>query len=172
MSGSNPSGSSTRLIPSASSEVAVGDFAADIEARTSGPDPRSNIIENQLARTDHSHLGQILTYAAGRDAAIIVGISARVREEHRSAIDWLNSISTEGIDFFAVEGEALRIDGSVPAAHFRIVAEPNAWTKQAKKTGSAEATERDLRYQRFLRTCSDASRSCDRASPPPRGPGP
>jgi len=134
----------------ATAEVAVGDFAVDIEARTSGPDARPVIIENQLEQTDHSHLGQLITYAAGRDAAIIVWISTRVREEHRSAIDWLNSISGDGIDFFAVEVEALQIDTSVPAAHFKVVAQPNAWSKQTKKIGSNVASERGLRYQHFF----------------------
>ncbi|MFV2064148.1 MAG: hypothetical protein ACC726_11660 [Chloroflexota bacterium] len=47
----------------ATAEVAVGDFAVDIEARTSGPDARPVIIENQLAQIDHTHLGQLITYA-------------------------------------------------------------------------------------------------------------
>lgn len=52
--------------------------------------------------------------------------------------------------------EALRIDDSVPAPHFKVVAQPNAWTKQAKKTGPAEVTEQRLRYQRFYEVVLDA----------------
>lgn len=49
----------------------VGPFRADILCK----DTTSNnwvLIENQLDRTDHTHLGQLLTYAAGLDADTIV----------------------------------------------------------------------------------------------------
>ena len=46
-----------------STEVPVGSFFLDIQAETK--DERPVIIENELARTDHGHLGQLVVYASG-----------------------------------------------------------------------------------------------------------
>jgi len=130
-------------------EVGVGDFAVDIVGRTT-PGGRPVIVENQLAPTDHSHLGQVLTYASGLDAAIIVWVAPRFRDEHRQALDWLNAHTDEQVDFFGVELELLRIDDSVPAPHFKLVAQPNAWAKSTREAAAVEPSERGLRYQRFF----------------------
>ncbi len=68
-------------------ERSVGPFRADIlckDIRTDG----WVLIENQLERTDHNHLGQLLTYASGLEAVTIVWIAACFTEEHRSTLDW------------------------------------------------------------------------------------
>jgi hypothetical protein len=62
------------------------------------------LIENQLERTDHTHLGQLLTYASGLEAVTIVWIAERFTEEHRSTLDWLNKITDESFRFFGLEG--------------------------------------------------------------------
>ena len=90
-------------------EQAVGEFLCDIVAREVRTDRRV-IIENQLKQTDHKHLGQLLTYAGGLDAAVVVWISPEIREEHRQALDWLNRHTDEQIVFFGVLLEAIRID--------------------------------------------------------------
>ena len=105
------------------SEAAVGDFSLDILA-TDKRSGRPVAIENQLGRSDHQHLGQLLTYAAGHDAGTVVWIASGFREEHRSAVEWLNRGTNEGIDFYAVEISAIRIGGSLPAPLFQMVARP------------------------------------------------
>jgi hypothetical protein len=85
-------------------EKQVGRFAADILAK-SMPDERWVLIENQIEPTDHCHLGQLLTYAAGLDARIIIWIAEVFREEHRAAIDFLNTATSEEYAFFAVQLE-------------------------------------------------------------------
>lgn len=138
-------------------EAPVGDFCCDIEARETGSN-RAVIIENQLDPTDHRHLGQLVTYAAGLDAAIIVWISPTVREEHRQALDWLNRHTSENIDFFGVSLEVIRIDQSNPAAQFRPVSFPNAWTKARSNTQRTAVSERALKYQEFFQKLLDELR--------------
>lgn len=140
------------------SEVAVGSFSCDIECREQGTG-RKVIVENQLEQTDHSHLGQLLTYAAGLDAAVIVWISPSVRDEHRESIDWLNRHTRETVDFFAVSLEVVRIGNSNPAVVFRLAASPNAWAKTAA-TGAArgETSSKMASYQAFWQPLLDELR--------------
>ncbi|HIP78502.1 MAG TPA: DUF4268 domain-containing protein, partial [Kiloniellaceae bacterium] len=105
------------------------------------------------------HLGQVLTYLSGlEDAAVIIWIAEEVREEHRAAIDWLNTNTLERFSFFAVEIELLRIGDSPPAPRFSIVASPNDWSRTARsstrsigKTPSSETEARYLDYWRAFR---------------------
>jgi hypothetical protein len=140
-------------------ESSVGPFACDIEARDINTG-RKVIIENQLEPTDHTHLGQLLTYAAGLDATVIVWISPRVREQHRQAIDFLNRHTAEGLDFFAVALEVVKIGASLPAVIFRLVASPNAWAKTVAVTNqSAITSSRMLAYQEFFQGVIDELRN-------------
>ena len=140
-------------------ESSVGPFACDIEARDISTG-RKVIIENQLEPTDHTHLGQLLTYAAGLDATVIVWISPVVREQHRQAIDFLNRHTTEGLDFFAVGLEVVKIGTSLPAVVFKLVASPNAWAKTVAATNQPAVTSsRMLAYQEFYQGVIDELRT-------------
>lgn len=70
-------------------EKSVGPFRADVLCRNCGSEEWV-LIENQLERTDHTHLGQLLTYASGLEAVTIIWVASHFREEHRSTLDWLN----------------------------------------------------------------------------------
>jgi len=109
-------------------ETSVGPFSADILCREVG-DGHWVLIENQLERTDHTHLGQIVTYAAGLDALTIIWVAKEFVDEHRAAMDWLNHSTAEGLDFFGVEIELWRIGDSRMAPRLNIVSQPNAWSK-------------------------------------------
>ncbi|HKV59809.1 MAG TPA: DUF4268 domain-containing protein [Ktedonobacteraceae bacterium] len=109
-------------------EKFVGPFRADILCRDVNSD-NWVLIENQLEQTDHRHLGQLLTYAAGLDAVTIIWISEKFTEEHRAALDWLNAVTSEKINFFGLEIELWRIGSSLMAPKFNIVSKPNDWTK-------------------------------------------
>jgi hypothetical protein len=113
-------------------ERAVGPFRADILCKDIGTN-RWVLIENQLERTDHGHLGQLLTYASGLEAVIIVWIAAHFTEEHRSTLDWLNKITNESFRFFGVEVELWRIGDSPVAPKFNIVSKPNDWSNSVAR---------------------------------------
>ena len=117
-------------------EKAVGPFSADIICA----DQISKfdvVIENQFTRTDHDHLGKMITYASGLQSQIIIWVAPRFRDEHRSAIDWLNDISGPETGFFGVVLEVFQISDSAYAPHFDIVARPNDWQRQVKRSSSS-----------------------------------
>ena len=128
-------------------EKAVGPFRADILCRDIGTNALV-LIENQLERTDHNHLGQLLTYASGLQAATIVWIASRFTEEHRSTLDWLNRITGTGFHFFGLEVELWRIADSSPAPIFNIVSKPNDWSRSVAQAARA-MDETDLSETRI-----------------------
>ncbi|MCB2053654.1 MAG: DUF4268 domain-containing protein [Geminicoccaceae bacterium] len=109
-------------------EKAVGAFRADILCKEVGTE-RLVLIENQIERTDHTHLGQLLTYAAGLDTAVVCWVASRFTDEHRAVLDWLNDITDDRFAFFGLEIELWRIGTSLPAPRFNVVCEPNDWTR-------------------------------------------
>lgn len=90
------------------------------------------LIENQLESTNHDHLGKIITYASGLDASVVVWIVASARQEHASAIEWLNKHTSDDLSFFLVEVHAYKIGDSEPAPQFKIVEQPNDFAKSVK----------------------------------------
>jgi hypothetical protein len=131
-------------------EVPVGNFFIDILARD--VDGRVVVIENQFGFTDHTHLGQIMTYLAGQEGrATVIWIAEAFREEHRAAIDWLNASTIQDFDFFAVEVEALRIGVSQPAPRFNVVAKPNDWSRGiGRATRAASAGPPDEQQKAYI----------------------
>ena len=123
-------------------EHPVGDFKLDILCND-GDGPV--IIENQLEKTNHSHLGQIIAYAAGIGAKKVIWIAESFRPEHSSALQFLNDNTTEELAFFAVEVELWRIGDSPLAPKFEVVVKPNDWVKSgrelAKAASSASSTK-------------------------------
>ena len=117
-------------------EKAVGPFRADLLCKDVSTD-HWVLIENQLERTDHIHLGQLLTYASGLSAVTIVWIAARFTEEHRSTLDWLNKITDENFRFFGLEMELWRIGDSPVAPKFNIVSKPNDWSQSVAQAARA-----------------------------------
>ena len=136
-------------LESTSTETNVGSFKLDILARDADRDLHV-AIENQLGDTDHSHLGQLLTYAAGQDAKVAIWIAGKFREEHREALDMLNHRTGEDSEFYGVVVELWKIEDSRPAPHFKVVSAPNNWGKAQKAVG-----EREQRYYDFFQGLVD-----------------
>lgn len=119
-------------------EVYVGSYRCDLVGvdETTGD---KVIIENQLEASNHDHLGKVITYASGLDAKVVVWIVKEAREEHRSAVEWLNNNTPEKLNFFLIEIHAYQIGDSLCAPKFEIVEKPNGFIKNAKgQSGSGE----------------------------------
>lgn len=117
-------------------EHPVGDFKVDIFCSDDGG---KVIIENQLEKTNHTHLGQILTYAAGVGARKVIWLAESFRTEHVAALEFLNQHTTDELDFFAVEIELWRIGDSPMAPSFNVVVRPNDWAKTGQQNAKAAA---------------------------------
>ena len=132
-------------------EVPVGKYYLDILAinpETQG----SVVIENQVGNTDHVHLGQLITYAAGLKAEIAIWTAEHFGDEQRKTLEWLNESSPGGTAFFGVEVQAVNINGSIPAAMFRAIVTPNEWALRGDPVpGELSETQKEyLAYWRPL----------------------
>jgi len=153
-------------------ERSVGPFRADILCK----DADSGhwvLIENQLERTDHTHLGQLLTHASGLQAVTIIWVAAQFAEQHRATLDWLNEITDDRFRFFGLEVELWKIGDSLAAPNFKIVAKPNDWSREvgqaARRIESEALTEtkqRQLKFWTLLRQELQASKSSVRPRKP------
>lgn len=106
-------------------EEPTGDFRVDLVAEElkSG---RKIIVENQLETTNHAHFGQLLTYAGGHDAKIVIWVSTNFRKEHKQALSWLNIICSREIAFFGIELRV--ITGKAENLfEFIVVVQPDEW---------------------------------------------
>jgi len=150
-----------------SSEQKVGPFSVDLYGEDDGGN--KVIIENQLEKTDHAHLGQILTYLTNLEAKVAVWISSEPVEEHRKAIHWLNEVTPEDMAFYLVKLEAVKIgDDSLPAPLFTVVERPDTVIKQLggekKQTGQRYAKRKEF-WTHFLSKMNEKSEICRDLSP-------
>ena len=136
-------------------EQPVGPYRADILCKQIGSDAWV-LIENQLERTDHTHLGQLLTYAADLEAVTIIWIAASFSDKHSAALDWLNRITDDGFRFFGIEIELWRIGNSPPAPKFNVVSKPNDWSRSLARSARAVEDAELSETQRWQRKYWDA----------------
>lgn len=150
-----------------SREEAVGPFRVDLWGEDNFGQPV--IIENQLERTDHDHLGKVITYLTNLEAKRAIWIAKEPRKEHIKAIEWLNQITPDDIAFYLVKVEAIRIgDHPVAAPQFTIVQGPSAESKQlgAEKKEFAKRHQVRLDFWRvFIDEMNTSSNLCSNISP-------
>ena len=130
-------------------EVEVGKYRCDVLAHTI--DGRRVVIENQFGHADHDHFGKILTYAAGLEADVVIWIAEDFWEPHITAINWLNSkTSEETLSFFAIKVGLIKIEDSKSALEVTIVKQPDDWGRQVKTERiTRERSERSIKYHEF-----------------------
>lgn len=140
-------------------ETSVGNFRCDILAKDELTG-KMVLIENQLEATNHDHLGKIITYASGLDAAVVVWIVASARDEHAAAIEWLNKHTDDEISFFLLEVHAYQIGDSDPAPQFTIIEQPNDFVKTVKSVAkSADMNESQKQRLEFWTKFNDVVES-------------
>jgi hypothetical protein len=124
-------------------EKSVGSFNVDLFCE----DRSGNyvIIENQLERTDHDHLGKLLTYLVNLEAKTAIWVTPEVRPEHERVIDWLNESTNANYSFYLVRVEAVRIGNSPYAPLFTVLAAPD---EQIREIGETKSELADRHYHR------------------------
>ena len=122
-------------------EQNTGDFSVDLV----GEDSAGNVvvIENQLERSDHDHLGKLITYLTSLDAKIAIWIVSKPRPEHVKAVAWLNESSSAA--FYLVQVEAIKIGESPPAPLLTLITGPS---EEAVKAGD---TKKELAGRYIIR---------------------
>lgn len=127
-------------------EVQCGPYSADILAKDTGTD-KYVIIENQLEKTNHDHLGKAITYASVLDASIIIWIATDFTEEHKKALDWLNDHTSDEISIYGVQVELWQIDNGNPALRFNIISKPNEAVRQAARSKATDELSDSKKFQ-------------------------
>ena len=141
------------------SEVSAGDFRIDLLA---GTDFGDAVIENQYGRSDHRHLGQLVTYLADRDARLAIWIVEEGRPEHARAVEVLNDRGVGQIWMVAVR--AIKIGTSAPAPLFTIIVAPSE-SGLAKESTGREPSSSEIRKRDFMAALIQQARDEDIASP-------
>ena len=111
-------------------EAPVGRFRADLVCRDRGTGA-GVVIEAQLNTSDHSHLGQLLTYAEGFGADIVVWLGTRFHGEHHAVLGRINRSSDFRLRCFAVAIDLWKIGASLAAPQFTVLAAPRDWSGPA-----------------------------------------
>lgn len=127
-------------------EQAAGDFSVDLV----GEDNAGNVvvIENQLGRSDHDHLGKLITYLTALEAKTAIWIVSEPRPEHVKAVAWLNESNLAA--FYLIKVEAIKIGESPAAPLLTLITGPSK--------GSIKVGERYLVRQRFWMALLDKAK--------------
>jgi hypothetical protein len=123
-------------------EQAAGSFNVDLVAEDAGGG--SVIIENQLEKSNHDHLGTLITYLTAMSARAAVWIVSEPRPEHVAAIAWLNESSSA--DFYLLKVEAVRIGDSPAAPLLTVIVGPSSETKAVGIQKKELAERYDIRH--------------------------
>ena len=141
-------------LANAEREKSVGDFNVDLTAEDR--DGNLVIIENQLGRSDHDHLGKLLTYLSNIDAKVAIWIVADPRAEHVKAVSWVNESNLAA--FYLLKLEAIKIEGSKPAPYLTLIAGPSDETRRVGRTKQQFSERHTLRERWWIQLLDEAKR--------------
>lgn len=145
----------------------VGPFKVDLYGEDSNG--HKVIIENQLEKTDHTHLGQIITYLTNLEANTAIWITSDPVEEHVKAVEWFNETTPDDIAFYLIKIEAIKIgSGQIAAPLFTIIQQPTLLGKQIgaeKKEYAERHVLREKFWKQFLLEINKKNRLCVNINP-------
>jgi hypothetical protein len=127
-------------------EVRAGQFPCDLVGNLVGDESHKVIIENQYGRTNHDHLGKLMTHAAMHRAMTAIWITEHVSGDHQQAVDWINSVTPQTVNIFLAELKAFRIGDSPIAPQLDVVCRPNVTVKPPQAGRSESEIRRDEWY--------------------------
>lgn len=130
-------------LSTAEREKEAGSFNVDLVAEDDKGNPV--VVENQLEKSDHDHLGKIITYLTAIGAKTAIWIVADPRPEHINAISWLNESNLAS--FYLLKVEAIRIGNSEPAPLLTLIVGPSEEGREVGKTKKEMAERYDLRFR-------------------------
>ncbi len=124
-------------------EKAAGTFSVDLVAEDDTGNPV--VIENQLEKSNHDHLGKLITYLTAIGARTAIWIVSDPRPEHVTAISWLNESSSAS--FYLVKVEAIKIGESEPAPLLTLIVGPSEEGREVGKTKKEMAERYKIRHR-------------------------
>ena len=124
-------------------EVSVGPYSADILAKDINTEDYV-VIENQLEKTNHDHLGKSITYASALGAKTIVWIATDFTEEHKKSLDWLNDNTNEDLAFWGIQLELWQISEDTASMRLNVVSTPSTNVKTIKNRTNNESESRNI----------------------------
>ena len=127
-------------------EVSVGPYSADVLAKDVDTDAYV-VIENQLEKTNHDHLGKSITYASALGAKTIVWIATDFTDEHKKALDWLNDNTNEDLVFWGIQLELWQISEETASMRLNIVSRPSTNVKTIKSKTNNESESRNIQLE-------------------------
>ena len=129
-------------LSNAEREQSAGAFSVDLVAEDESG--KLVVIENQLEKSDHDHLGKLITYLVAIGASTGVWIVAHPRPEHVGAITWLNEASSGA--FYLLKVEAVRIGDSPPAPLLTLIVGPSEEGREVGETKKELAERYIIRH--------------------------
>ena len=130
-------------LTTAEREKDAGDFSVDLVAEDDKGNPV--VIENQLERSNHDHLGKLITYLTAVGARAAIWIVSDPRPEHINAVSWLNESNVAS--FYLLKVEAIRIGDSDPAPLLTLIVGPSKEGREVGETKKEMAERYEIRHR-------------------------
>lgn len=130
-------------LTTAEREKNAGDFSVDLVAEDDKGNPV--VIENQLEKSNHEHLGKLITYVTAMAARTAIWIVSDPRPEHINAVSWLNESNTAS--FYLLKIEAIRIGESAPAPLLTLIVGPSKEGREVGETKKELAERYEIRHR-------------------------